>query len=48
MIVEEAEKHGINDSIIHVDFMVGADDLSVDGIRPDGTRQAIFRNGTWA
>ncbi|MBQ8979649.1 MAG: aminopeptidase, partial [Oscillospiraceae bacterium] len=48
MTVEEAEKHGINDSIIHVDFMVGADDLSVDGIRPDGTRQAIFRNGTWA
>ncbi len=46
--VEEAMKRGINDSVIHVDFMVGADDLSIDGIRPDGTRTAIFRNGTWA
>ena len=46
--VEEAMERGINDSVIHVDFMVGADDLSIDGIRPDGTRTAIFRNGTWA
>ncbi len=48
MTMEEAGKHGINDSIIHVDFMVGADDLSIDGIRPDGTAEAIFRGGTWA
>ena len=48
MTMEEAGKHGINDSIIHVDFMIGADDLSIDGIRPDGSREAIFRNGTWA
>ena len=31
-----------------VDFMVGADDLSIDGIRPDGSEEPIFRNGTWA
>ena len=48
MTMEEAQKKGINDSIIHVDFMIGADDLSVDGIKPDGTRVAVFRNGTWA
>ena len=48
MTMEEAQKHGINDSIIHVDFMIGADDLSIDGIRPDGTAVAVFRNGTWA
>ena len=46
--VEQAKERGINDSMIHVDFMVGADDLSIDGIRPDGTRTAIFKNGTWA
>ena len=46
--VEEAQKKGINDSIIHVDFMIGADDLSIDGIRPDGTAVPVFRNGTWA
>ena len=48
LTMEEAQKMGINDSIIHVDFMIGADDLSIDGIRPDGSTEAIFRNGTWA
>lgn len=45
---EQAKEQGINDSIIHVDFMVGAEDLSIDGIRPDGSCEAVFRNGTWA
>ncbi|MBQ8162373.1 MAG: aminopeptidase [Clostridia bacterium] len=48
MTVEEAQTKGINDSIIHVDFMVGADDLSIDGVRADGSTEPIFRNGTWA
>ena len=48
LTTEEARRQGINDSIIHVDFMIGAEDLSIDGIRPDGTRTAVFRNGTWA
>lgn len=45
---EQAKEQGVNDSIIHVDFMVGADDLNIDGIRPDGTVTPVFRNGTWA
>lgn len=48
MTVAQAQEQGVNDSIIHVDFMVGADDLSIDGVRPDGTTEPIFRNGTWA
>ena len=48
LTMEQAQQQGINDSIIHVDFMVGADDLSIDGIRPDGTAVPVFRNGTWA
>ena len=48
LTVEQAQEQGINDSIIHVDFMVGADDLSIDGIRADGSVEAVFRNGTWA
>ena len=48
MTMEQAQACGINDSIIHVDFMIGADDLSIDGIRPDGTAVPVFRNGTWA
>ncbi len=48
MTVAQAQEQGVNDSIIHVDFMIGADDLSIDGVRPDGTTEPIFRNGTWA
>ena len=48
MTMEEAVRYGINDSIIHVDFMVGAEDLSIDGIRADGTVIPVFRDGTWA
>ena len=46
--VAEAQAMGVNDSIIHVDFMVGSDDLSIDGVRPDGAVVPIFRDGTWA
>ncbi len=48
LTMEQAQKQGINDSIIHVDFMIGADDLSIDGILPDGSAEPVFRNGTWA
>jgi aminopeptidase len=48
LTTEEATAAGINYSIIHVDFMVGAEDLSITGFRPDGSSAAIFRNGTWA
>jgi len=46
--MEEAGKQGINDSIIHVDFMVGAEDLWIDGVKADGSTVPVFRNGTWA
>ncbi len=39
---------GVNDSDIHVDFMIGAEDLEVTGVTADGERVAVFRNGTWA
>ena len=48
LTVAEAKERGVNDSIVHVDFMVGAADLSIDGIRPDGTVVPVFRGGTWA
>ena len=44
----QALERGVNDSVIHVDFMVGSEDLAIDGIRPDGSSAPIFRNGTWA
>lgn len=48
MSLEETIKAGINDSMIHVDFMVGADDLQIIGITKDGREVPIFENGTWA
>ncbi len=43
----ELREMGVNDSMIHVDFMVGCDDLSIDGITADGKRLAVFRQGRW-
>ncbi len=45
---EELENNGINQSMTHVDFMIGAADMDIDGITKDGKREPIFRNGNWA
>ena len=46
----EAELHemGINDSIVHEDFMIGTKDMSITAICEDGREVAIFRDGEWA
>ncbi len=44
---EELTAKGVNDSMIHVDFMIGTDDLEIDGLTKNGQRVAIFRKGTW-
>lgn len=48
MSEEELMAHGINRSQKHVDFMIGSAQMSVDGIRKDGTVVPIFKNGDWA
>lgn len=45
---QELRAHGLNDSMIHVDFMVGSDDLSIMGTKADGTTVPVFINGDWA
>jgi len=45
---EALDKHGVNDSLTHVDFMIGSEKLDIDGVKQDGTTEAVFRNGTWA
>ena len=39
---------GINDSIVHEDFMIGTSDMSITAITEDGREVAIFRDGEWA
>ena len=45
---EEMKEMGINDSALHVDFMIGTQDLSIIGIKRDGSEFVIFENGLWA
>ena len=45
---EECKKRGVNDSMIHVDFMIGSRDMDIVGIKKTGERVQIFKNGTWA
>ena len=46
--LDECRKLGVNDSMIHEDFMIGSADLAIDAVCEDGKTVAIFRNGTWA
>ncbi|MBO1300699.1 MULTISPECIES: aminopeptidase [unclassified Enterococcus] len=48
MTDDELAAAGLNRSQTHVDFMVGSDQMDIDGIREDGSRVPIFRNGDWA
>ncbi|HBL85518.1 MAG: hypothetical protein A2Y17_06370 [Clostridiales bacterium GWF2_38_85] len=47
MTKEERTTKGCNDSVSHVDFMFGTNDLSVVGITADGKEIKVFENGTW-
>ena len=46
--LEECRALGINDSMIHEDFMIGCDTMNIDAITRDGRTIPIFRNGNWA
>lgn len=46
--LEECRTMGINDSMVHEDFMIGSEDLDIIGITEDGKEVQIFKNGNWA
>ena len=46
--LEECRELGINDSMIHEDFMIGCDTMHIDAHCADGKIVPIFRNGNWA
>jgi aminopeptidase len=45
---EEFTAAGGNVSLNHVDFMIGSPQTDIDGIKEDGTREAVMRQGEWA
>ena len=46
--LEECRALGVNDSMVHEDFMIGCDSMNIDAITRDGKTVAVFRNGNWA
>ncbi len=46
--LEEIRKMGVNDSMVHEDFMIGTKDLNITAICENGKKVPIFKNGNWA
>ena len=45
--LEECRELGVNDSMIHTDFMIGSDTMNIDAICKGGEVVRIFENGEW-
>ena len=48
MTLDECRELGVNDSMEHVDFMIGYEGLDIDAVTRDGRTVPIFRRGRWA
>ena len=46
--MDECHEMGLNESMIHVDFMIGCDTMNIDAVCADGKVVPIFKNGNWA
>jgi aminopeptidase len=47
LVGDEEDRKRANSSNIHIDFMIGSDDVSVTGITRDGERVPVLRGGSW-
>jgi aminopeptidase len=45
---DEAQAVGLNDSLAHVDFMIGSGEMEIVGVREDGSEEPVMRAGEWA
>lgn len=45
---EQVAAQGGNKSFIHIDWMIGSDQIDIDGVHTDGRRVPVFRKGEWA
>jgi len=48
MTPDQIAAAGGNSSLIHVDWMIGSDQIDIDGVWADGTTEPVFRKGEWA
>jgi aminopeptidase len=44
----ELAERGVNNSLVHVDFMIGSGEMNIDGVTKGGVREPLIRNGNWA
>nr|WP_279232072.1 aminopeptidase [Thermus albus] len=44
---EEFLRRGGNQSLVHIDWMIGSEEMDVDGILEEGTRIPLMRKGLW-
>jgi aminopeptidase len=44
---DEQDRHRVNRSAIHIDFMIGGDDVDVTGLAAGGERVPVLRGGAW-
>ena len=47
MTAEQMAEAGVNDSTVHVDFMIGGPGVDVDGLDADGNAVPIIRENAW-
>ena len=47
LTAEERHERGVNQSSIHTDFMIGSDELEVDGVTAAGEAVPLLRSGDW-
>jgi len=45
---DQIKAQGGNSSLIHIDWMIGSDKVDIDGIRADGSKAPVMRQGEWA
>ena len=48
LTLEQCREMGVNESMIHEDFMIGYEGLNIDALTSSGETVPIFRNGSWA
>ncbi|MBK9927548.1 MAG: aminopeptidase [Anaerolineales bacterium] len=48
MTDEEFAAAGGNKSLVHTDFMIGSAEMDIDGVKEDGSREPVMRQGEWA
>jgi aminopeptidase len=46
-VEDEADRARVNESDVHIDFMIGSNEVDVDGLTRDGDRVPVLRGGSW-